>query len=147
MENEFAAIQSGGVKQKNDVTGLYIDVFNRITLSKDRTFSVDVRAGYITNILFGSYEFKNQLTSSLGFYKSLWNNRAVLTLDYNDIFLSQNQPLKSRYLNQDSEYLAIPETNTIVLGFTYKFGNFRLRNNEVATPEDEERTNSRVNGF
>ncbi len=147
MENEFTAIQSGGVKQKNDVTGFLLTTFNRIPLSKDQTFSLDVQMSYLTNILFGSYEFKNQFESSIGFYKSIWNNRAIITLNYNDIFLSQNQPLKSRYLNQDNEYLALPETNTIELGFTYKFGNFRLRNNEVAAPEDQKRTESKGVGF
>ncbi len=147
MENEFEAQQSGGVLQKNDVTGFFFQMMSRINLSKDRTFSVDVKTSYLSNILLGSYEFKNQLTSSLGFYKSIWNNRAVVTLDYNDIFLSQNQSLRSRYLNQDNEFLALPETNTIVLGFTYKFGNFRLRNNEVTTPQDQDRINARENSF
>lgn len=147
MENEFTALQSGNVQVQKDVTGFYIDVFNRINLSKDRTFSLDVRAGYITNILFGSYEFKNQFTSSIGFYKSLWNNRAFITLDYSDIFLSQNQPLTSRYLNQDNRFLALPETNLLKIGFTYKFGNFRLRNSEVAVPEDQKRTETQTTGF
>ncbi|AZQ43169.1 TonB-dependent receptor domain-containing protein [Nonlabens ponticola] len=147
MENEFTAVQSGGVKQQLDVTGFYLNIFNRITLSKDRTFSVDVQAGYLTNYLSGSYEFKDQLTTSVGFYKSLWNNRAAVTLNFNDLFLSQNQPLVSRYLNQDNRFLALPETNTIALGFTYKFGNFRLSNRDVATPEDQERTGTRTSGF
>ncbi|KQC32340.1 TonB-dependent receptor [Nonlabens sp. YIK11] len=147
MENEFTAIQSGGVKQKNDVTGLYVSTLSSINLSDDRTFSATLDLGYLSNILIGSYEFKNQITSGIGLRKSIWNNRAVITLDYDDIFLSQNQPLKSRYLNQDNEYLALPETNLITIGFTYNFGNFRLNNNEVSTPEDQERTNARDNSF
>lgn len=147
MENEFTAVQSGGVKQQNDVTGFLLSTFNRFPLSKDQTFTLDLQMSYLTNILFGSYEMKDQFKSSLGFYKSLWNNRAVITLNYNDIFLSQNQPLNSRYLNQDSQYLALPETNTIELGFTYKFGNFNLRNNEVSKPEDKERTEAKGVGF
>ena len=116
-------------------------------LSKDRSFSMDLSTSYLSNYLAGSYEFKNQLTSNIGFYKSIWNNRAVITLNYNDIFLSQNQPLKSRYLNQDNEFLALPETNTITLGFTYKFGNFRLKKNAVSTPEDQERTKAKGVGM
>ncbi len=147
MENEFEAVQSGGVLQKNDVTGFFFRMMSRINLSADRTFSVDISGSYLSNILSGSYEFKNQLTSSIGFYKSIWDGRGILTLNYNDIFLSQNQPLRSRYLNQDNEYLAAPETNTIELGFVYKFGNFRLKNNDVTTPDDEKRIETRENGF
>ncbi|BAO54809.1 outer membrane beta-barrel protein [Nonlabens marinus] len=147
MENEFRAVQSDTEFQKLDVTGFYANIFSRITLSEDRTFSLDVSASYISNILFGSYELKGRFDSSIGFYKSLWNNRAFMTLDYSDIFLSQNQTLKSRYQNQDNQYLALPETNLIKLGFTYKFGNFRLRNNEVATPEDQERTKAKGVGL
>lgn len=147
QENEFRALQSEAEFQQLNVTGFYLSAFSRIDLSKDKTFSLDISTSYLTNYLAGSYELKDVFTSKIGFYKSLWNNRAVLTLNYNDIFLSQNQPLRSRYLNQDNEFLAIPETNTVEIGFTYKFGNFRLKNREVSTPEDQKRTNAKSVGF
>jgi hypothetical protein len=68
-------------------------------------------------------------------------------LDYSDIFLSQNQKLASRYQNQDNEFLALPETNLIRIGFTYKFGNFRLSNRDVSTPEDQKRTEAKSAGM
>jgi len=147
MENEFRALQSDNKFQKLNLTGFYIDILANVNLSKDRTFSLDVSTSYLSNYLAGSYELKDVLTSKLGFYKSLWNNRAVITLDYSDIFLSQNQKLASRYQNQDNEFLALPETNLLRLGFTYKFGNFRLRNNDVVTPEDQQRTEAKGVGF
>lgn len=147
QENEFRALQSTSQLQKLNVTGFYIDVFSRITLSKDRTFSVDVSTSYLTNYLAGSYELKDVFRSKLGFYKSIWNDRAIITLDYSDIFLSQNQKLASRYQNQDNQYLALPETNLLRIGFTYKFGNFKLKNNDVSTPEDQKRTEAKQAGF
>jgi hypothetical protein len=147
QENEFRALQSTSELQQLNVTGFYVNLLANINLSKDRTLSLDVNTSYLTNYLAGSYELKDVFTSKLGFYKSIWNNRAVITLDYSDIFLSQNQKLASRYQNQDNEFLALPETNLLRIGFTYKFGNFRLQNNEVATPEDQERTNAKGVGM
>ena len=49
MENEFRAEQSDVEFQQLDVTGFYANVFSRITLSEDRTFSLDVSARYISN--------------------------------------------------------------------------------------------------
>ncbi|WP_124979277.1 outer membrane beta-barrel family protein [Nonlabens xiamenensis] len=147
MENEFVAQQSGGVDQQLNTTGIYLNAFNRFNLADDRSLSMDLQVGYLSSILVGSYKFENMLTTNLSFAKRLWDDRALLTLEFNDIFLSQNQPLSSRYLNQDNFYLALPETQTIAVGFTYKFGNFRLDNNEVTAPEEEERTNQKSVGF
>ncbi len=147
MENEFRALQSDSEFQKLDLTGFYIQLLSRITLSKDGTFIMNVNTSYLTNYLAGSYELKDVFESNVGLSKTIWDDRAIITLDYSDIFLSQNQKLDSRYQNQDNEFLALPETNLLRIGFTYKFGNFRLNNNEVATPEDQERTNAKGVGF
>jgi hypothetical protein len=147
QENEFRALQSTSELQKLNVTGFYIDVLASIDLSKDRTFGVDVSSSYLTNYLAGSYELKDVFRSKLGFHKSIWNDRAIITLDYSDIFLSQNQKLASRYQNQDNEFLALPETNLLRIGFTYKFGNFKLSNRDVSTPEDQKRTEAKSAGM
>ena len=147
MENETRALQSGNVDVVTSTTGLYLNSFNRINLAEDRTLSMDVDVSYISSILFGTYEWGGSFASNLSFNKSLWDRRAQLTLKLTDIFNTQNQRMSTRYLNQDNSYLALPETRTISIGFTYNFGNFRLENNEVTTPEEQERISKRERGL
>ena len=147
MENETRALQSGNVDVVTSTTGLYLNSFNRINLAEDRTLSMDVDVSYISSILFGTYEWGGSFASNLSFNKSLWDRRAQLILKLTDIFNTQNQRMSTRYLNQDNSYLALPETRTISIGFTYNFGNFRLENNEVTTPEEQERISKRERGL
>ena len=144
IENEFLARGSANQVAQNNTTGFYISTFNRFSLAQNGTLSLDVQASYLSSLIFGSYNFRNQLTSSIGLYKSLWNKRGAVTVNVNDIFLGQNQTLSSRYLNQDNSFLSLPETQTFNIGFTYKFGNFRLDNRTVEDPEEKERTKSKT---
>ncbi|GAK74715.1 putative TonB-dependent receptor [Nonlabens ulvanivorans] len=147
MENEFKAIQSISENQRLNTTGFFIQTQNLFELSKDGTLNMLIEADYITSILFGSYKYENMLASSIGFSKRLWNDRAILTAKYSDIFLSQNQPFVSRYANQDNRVLTIPETQLFTIGFTYKFGNFRLDNREPEASEELERTGKKTKGL
>jgi hypothetical protein len=147
MENETRAIQSGGVDVVNSTTGFYLNSFNRFNLADNRTLSMDVDVTYLSSILFGTYEWGDSLGVNMSFNKSLWNRRAQLTLAFTDIFRTQNQRMTTRYLNQDNFYLSLPETRTVSVGFTYNFGNFRLENNEVTTPEEQNRTTKKERGL
>mgnify|MGYP003669868807 CR=1 FL=1 len=147
MENEFKALQSVNENQRLNTTGFFIQTQNLFELSKDGTFNMLVEADYITSILFGSYNYENMLSSSIGLSKRLWNDRAIITAKYSDIFLSQNQPFVSRYANQDNRVLTIPETQLFTIGFTYKFGNFRLDNREPEASEELERTGKKTKGL
>ena len=108
---------------------------------------MDVDVTYISSLLFGTCEWGGSFITNVSFNKSLWKRRAQLTLALTDIFSTQNQQLTTRYLNQDNNYLALPETRTISIGFTYNFGNFRLENNEVTTPEEQERISKKEVGI
>jgi len=147
MENETKAIQSGNVDVVTSTTGFYLNSFNRFNMSEDRTLSMDVDVSYLSSILFGTYEWGGSFVTNVSFNKSIWKRRAQLTLAFNDIFSTQNQRMDTRYLNQDNNYLALPETRTVSLGFTYNFGNFRLENNEITTPEEEERISKKERGL
>jgi hypothetical protein len=147
MENETKAIQSGNADVVSSTTGFYLNSFNRFNMSEDRTLSMDVDVSYLSSILFGTYEWGGSFVTNVSFNKSIWKRRAQLTLAFNDIFSTQNQRMYTRYLNQDNNYLALPETRTVTLGFTYNFGNFRLENNEITTPEEEERISKKERGL
>ncbi len=129
-EETFLAAQSDAFSYTNKFNGAYIDITNYITLSTDGSFKGELGFVYLTGWLEGSYIQKETTNLTLGLRKSLMNNRAVLSLSANDILGKFNNIVSSKYLNQDNRYLSVPETQYVKFGFTYKFGNFRLDDNQ-----------------
>jgi hypothetical protein len=140
LESSFLAQQSGGILHKNNTLGYLGQVYNQFTLSKDSSFVSDLSLLYLSNYIVGSFGYKNQFTADLSFRKSFSKKRFYITLAFNDIFNTTNIPLKSSYLNQDNGFFSKPESRSISLGLRYKFGNYRLQdNNRDTTPAEQKR--------
>jgi len=131
-ERTFLAVESGDVEVTNETDAVYAMLSNSFILSKDGTFSGDLTLIYISDWVTGSYNMDPMTTLSIGFRKTLWNNRAEVTLKLEDMLDQTNTWLRSSYLNQDNGYYPQPETRYVRLGFKYNFGNFRLRDNQRA---------------
>lgn len=136
-EQTFLALESNNARVTNEVDGFFGTVYNSFTLSKDRTFSGELSFTYVSDWITGSYDFDPMTTLSLGLRKTLWNNRAELSVNLEDILERSSPRLTSRYLNQDNSFWAQPETRYIRVGFKYNFGNFRLSDNERAVEAEE----------
>ncbi len=136
-DETFLAVESGNQEFTNEVDGVYALMANYLTLSGDGTFTGEVTLTYLSNFLYGSYISDEQLNLTLGLRKSLWNNRAVISIAAEDILETFVPTYSSRYLNQDNFYRRRPETQFIRFGFTYNFGNFRLEDNQRAIDKNE----------
>lgn len=136
-DETFTAIESGNVPYKNKVDGVYVYVGNYLTLSKDNSFTGEIALTYFSNFIFGSYIQSATTNLNLGFRKNLWNNRASVSVQIEDVLKKANPRLTSKYLNQDNWFYSRQETRFLRLGFTYNFGNFRLSNNERAINKNE----------
>tara|TARA_R100001369_G_scaffold29172_1_gene52486 strand:+ start:186178 stop:188613 length:2436 start_codon:yes stop_codon:yes gene_type:complete len=142
FENEFVAYESGNQIVQNDVTGFYLSAQNYLTLSKDGTFTGNITASYFSDLISGSYDFEEpQYIISLGLRKTFFSDRLSLTVNLEDLLDSNNIPLRSQYLNQDNSFFAMPESRMVRFGALFKFGNFKLRDNQRALDaEENERT-------
>ncbi|MBO2543575.1 TonB-dependent receptor [Salegentibacter sp. BDJ18] len=129
-ENTFLAVESSNAEVTNEIDAVFGQLYNSFTLSKDGTFSGNLSFTYVSDYITGSYNFDPFSTLSLGVRKTLWNNRAELSLNINDIFNNTNTRLTSQYLNQDNSYFAQEEMRYVRVGFKYNFGNFRLEDNQ-----------------
>jgi hypothetical protein len=138
MKNEFIAFESENQKVNNEVTSVYLSASNYLTLSKDGSFSGNLTATYSPDFIAGSYDFDEpQYGVSLGLRKTFFNDRLSATVNVEDLFNTYNIPLRSNYLNQDNSFFAMPESRSIRFGLLYKFGNFKLRDNQRALEADE----------
>ena len=129
-DETFVALESNNQIVTNNVNGAYIDLTNYFSLSKDRTFKGELGVTYLSGFLMGSYRQEETTNITLGLRKTLWNKRALISLQVNDLLNKANSRVYSKYLNQDNAYFARPETQYIRLGLTLNFGNFRLEDNQ-----------------
>ena len=127
-DETFLAEESTIETYTNRVTGYYGYLNNALTFSKDGTFTGDLSLTYLSGFLYGSFKVSEIIRLNIGFRKTLWNNRAVISLVAEDLLGRANGTFTTRYANQDNAYKEVPETQIVRLGFTYKFGNFRLSN-------------------
>ncbi|MFS4455383.1 outer membrane beta-barrel family protein [Maribacter sp. 2304DJ31-5] len=129
-DETFLALESNNVQVTNNVDGVYLDLTNYLTLSKDGSFKGELGFTYLSGFLQGSYKQAETTNLTIGFRKSFWDRRALFSISANDILGKANGRVTSRYLNQDNSYLIVPETQYVRFGFTYNFGNFRLADNK-----------------
>ncbi len=121
----------------NKTDGFYASVYNNFKFTKDKTFSADVSFLYFSSFIQGSYLMEEISSISLGLRKTFWNGRAEVSMHVADILNQQATWLRSDYLNQDNGFYALPENRYFRLGFTYNFGNFKLKSNQKTIDSKE----------
>lgn len=136
-ENTFLALESNNQQVTVQADGFFTQIYNGFTITKDRSLSADLTLTYLTGLPYGTYLMDPFTTVSIGARKSLWNNRASLSLTVNDIFDTTNRKLQADFLNQRNSYFAIQETQYFQVGFTYNFGNFKLQDNNRQIRNEE----------
>src|SRR5690606_5255054 len=126
----FKVIESSADVESLDTFGFFGQWNNWYTLSKDKTWRATVNLEYLTGYYFGNYYLNNRFKTSIGVRKTVWSGRGEFNLNLSDVFNSVNVPLKIDYLNQNNGYSARPETRILSLSFKYKFGNYKLKDNQ-----------------
>ncbi len=129
-DETFVALESNNQIVANNVNGAYIDFTNYFSLSKDGTFKGELGVTYLSGFLQGSYKREETTNITLGLRKTLWDKRALISFQVNDLLNKASSRIYSKYLNQDNAFFARPETQYIRLGLTVNFGNFRLEDNQ-----------------
>ena len=136
-DETFLAEESTIETYTNRVTGYYGYLNNSFTISEDRSFTGEISLTYLSGFLRGSYKVSESIVLNAGLRKSLWDNRAVVSLLAEDLFNRANATFTSRYANQDNSVLENTETQFIRLGFTYNLGNYRLSKTDSGTKKSE----------
>lgn len=137
FENEFYSEESPQETYSNSTFGLYAQMYSGLTLSKVQSLTADITTVYLSDYIYGSYSYGNQLNVSVSLRKKFWNNRASITIGVDDMFDTFNVPIFSKYYNQDNSYFSQPETRLFRLGLRYSFGNIILHDNSRSIKTDE----------
>lgn len=134
--NKFFALDSMSLHTADKWTA-YGEITNYFTFLKDKSLTADLSYLYISGINDGPTDTSSISGMYINFKKSLWNNRASLSIGVTDVFNTQNYTTSTKYLNQDAFSIYRTENRMFKLGFSYKFGNFNLKSNKKAIDLEE----------
>ncbi|AUP77282.1 TonB-dependent receptor domain-containing protein [Flavivirga eckloniae] len=129
-DNQFFALESGNEIETNNKWSVYGQITNYFSFLKDKSLTADISFTYISPIVDGPSIVSTRYGLDIDVKKIFWNNRASLSLGATDIFNTQNFTQTTKYLNQDVFLNSWMENRMFTLGFSYKFGNYRLQNNQ-----------------
>ncbi|MFL1897055.1 outer membrane beta-barrel protein [Aquimarina sp. 2-A2] len=115
------------INQSNSSWVFYSYLGNYLTLSKDKTLTGDLTFFYLSPYLNGADKRAERIRLSLGFKKELFDNKMILTLNFNDILNSDNVITTTQYQNQDIFSEVDDESQYVRIGLRYNFGNTKLK--------------------
>lgn len=126
----FNAIESSNQVESLHTFGFFGQLNNWYTLSNDKTWRATLNLEYVSGYYFGNYFLNNRFKTSIGLQKTLWEGRGEINLNLSDVFNTANVPVSIDYLNQYNGYTAKVESRVLSLSFRYKFGNYKLKDNQ-----------------
>ncbi|WP_298499281.1 outer membrane beta-barrel family protein [uncultured Algibacter sp.] len=136
-DNQFFAIESDNELFKTEQWSVYAQIVNYLSFLKDKSLTSEISYLYLSSFADGASNISKRSSLDINFRKSLWNNRASLSIGILDIFNKQNFTQTTKYLNQDVLLNSRIENRLFTFGFNYKFGNFRLNNNKKEIESNE----------
>ncbi|MGO4920001.1 outer membrane beta-barrel protein [Maribacter spongiicola] len=122
---------------ENAIWTTLIRANNYFTLLKDESLFADITYTYFSPSIRGNATFESFSKVGLSFRKTFWNKDASISLGIEDIFNNGNRISTRNYLDQRNSTSTRLESRLFVLGFRYKFGNTKIRDNSKKKNTDE----------
>lgn len=122
---------------ENAIWTTLIRANNYFTLLKDESLFADITYTYFSPSIRGNATFESFSKVGLSFRKTFWDKDASISLGIEDIFNNGNRISTRNYLDQRNSTSTRLESRLFVLGFRYKFGNTKIRDNSKKKNTDE----------
>jgi hypothetical protein len=135
-KDSFIDLNTNSIVENSTWTTL-IRANNYFTLLKDESLFADVTFTYLSPYISGNATFESFSKVGLSFRKTFWNKDASISLGIEDIFNNGNTFSTRNYLDQQNTTSTRLESRLFVLGFRYKFGNTKIRDNSKKKNTDE----------
>lgn len=114
------------------------------TFTLPHGFTAELTASYNSPYVYSQNRMKSFGQVSIGFQKSLWQKKAVLRFNWNDLLQTQRFYGTVQFQNMDFRFATYTETRVARLTFTYNFGNQKLKgagNRRTVSYEEQRRMN------
>lgn len=136
-KNNFNPIASVEQSFTGEQWSIYAEIANYFTLLKDNSLALDVSFNYMSRTNDGPTDTSFISSLDINLRKTFWDNKASINIGVIDALNTKNFNTTTRYLNQDIFSKFRFENRLFLVGFNYKFGNFRLRNNQKSMDNNE----------
>lgn len=110
---------------------------NDFSFLKDNSLTASLTIYYIGKTVQGLQTVNTRWDTYFTMAKTLFNNKASISLSVSDFFNRQDYSRTVRFLDQNSRISNDLDTRYISLGFRYKFGNTKLSTNQRSTSKEE----------
>jgi len=122
---------------ENSLFSWFVKTTNGFTFLNDRSLTADLSFMYFGPQVSANSTYDGFGALSVLLRKTLWNNKASISMGLDDIFNQGNQLSTRKYLDQNSTSLRRAENRLFMLGFRYKFGNVSIHDNQKSKQIDE----------
>jgi hypothetical protein len=107
------------------------------TLLKDKSLLADLSFFYQSPMVNGNRRMDGISMLDFNLRKTFWNKAASLSLGIEDIFNQGNFFSRRQFLDQNNTTFTRKENRLLTVGFRYKFGNTKIRDNYKRKNLDE----------
>lgn len=123
---------------ENRLFSWFVRTSNGFTFLEDKSLTADLTFYYTGPLLSQNAKFDGFGALGLSLRKTVWNKKASISMGIEDIFNQGNEFNIRNYLDQSGTSLRRAENRLLVLGFRYKFGNTKIRDNYKSKNVDEQ---------
>ena len=135
---------TGTVSDQNLNVGQWAyNFYTNQSIKLPKNLSAEISMWYNSPNVYGIMQGKSQYAVNAGLQKSIWNKKATLRLNINDIFLTSFWSGKTNFAGVNMLLNNRWDSRTVRFSFSYKFGNQNVktaRNRSTATEAEQRRT-------
>ncbi|MDF4201410.1 outer membrane beta-barrel protein [Maribacter sp. SA7] len=135
-KDSFTDVETNSLVE-NSVWLTSIRANNYFTLLKDESLFADVTYLYYSPFISGNAKFDSFSKVGVSFRKTFMDKDISISLGVQDIFNNGNNFSRRNYLDQKNTTATRIENRLLVVGFRYKFGNTKIRDNSKNKDTDE----------
>lgn len=128
-----------GQKIDNGLWTLLLKVNNSFSFLKDRSLSAGLNFSYVSSIIRGNSKQDSYRELGLSLRKTIWKRKGTISMGLSDVFRQFRIFSARRFLDQNNTSLYRPERRLFNLGFRYKFGDLKIRDNRKSKNTEERR--------
>ena len=132
----FTNINNGQMVE-NQLFNWFVRSNNNFTFLEDRSLTANLSFYYTSPLLSKNSRYDSYSAIDILFRKSLWNNKASISIGVDDIFNQGNLFSTRIYQDQNSTSLSRLENRLFTAGFRYKFGNSKIKSNKKSKRVEE----------
>jgi hypothetical protein len=121
----------------NSLWSWLVQTSSNFNLLKDNSFYAYVDFVYYSRTVYGNSKQDASGQLGLTLRKTLWNKKASISLGISDIFKQSDIFTTRKFLDQNNSSYYRGENRLLTLGFRYKFGNVKIRDNQKSKSVEE----------